>query len=68
MLLDGEEFWRGAAHDAEDAEDNCFDSWEDCPGSLERYTLQKWGTVNLTRSIKDRAWVTVYKDKCLAPF
>lgn len=68
MLQDGEEIWRGDALDWKDAEERCFDSWDETPGNLERYTLQRWGTVQISSSLKDKAWVTVYSNQCLAPY
>jgi hypothetical protein len=64
MLCDGEEEWRGAAFDAEHAEERCF--YYEPPAASSRYTLQKWGRVKLTRQISTAGWVTVYKNQSLA--
>lgn len=66
MLQYGEEIWRGKAIDWKDAEERCFDSWDETPGSLERYTLQRWGVISYGPSMKGKGWVMVYKDQCLA--
>ena len=67
ILQDGHEIWRGKAYDTQDAEERCFDAWDETPGSLERFTLQRWGAVKLTSSIKGKAWITIYANQCLAP-
>jgi hypothetical protein len=64
MLCDGETEWQGNALDTSEAEEKCF--WDEPPGSLNRYTLQRWGTVKLTSSIKDKGWVTIYANQALA--
>jgi len=66
MLQDGGEVWRGKAYDTEHAEERCFAVWDECPGSLERYTLQYWGKVKISRTMTDDGWVTVYENQCLA--
>lgn len=63
MLQDGEEMWQGRAYDIEHAEDRCF--YHDSPGSLERYTLQRWGKVKVSREISVDGWVTVYENQSL---
>ena len=67
MLQDNEEIWRGSAYDAEHAEQWFFDAWDESPGSLERYTLQRWDTVKYSSAFKGKGWVTVYSNACLAP-
>jgi hypothetical protein len=67
FLQHGEEVWRGSAYDAEHAEERFFDAWDEVPGSLERYTLQRWGTVKYTSTLKGKGWVTVYENANLAP-
>jgi len=64
MLEDGEESWRGKARDAEHAEEKCF--YDESPGSLVRYTLQKWGKVKISSTMTDDGWVTVYENQALA--
>jgi hypothetical protein len=67
-LLDsatGETVWQGRAYDACHAEEKAF--WDESPGSMERFTLQKWGRVKLSREITGKGWVTLYRDACLAP-
>lgn len=61
---DGNETWRGKAHDTEHAEERCFH--DEPPGSLERFTLQVWGKVKLSREISGEGWKTIYKNECLA--
>ena len=61
---DGNEQWRGRACDAGHAEEKCF--WDESPGSLERFTLQKWGKVKLSSSITTAGWVTVYANQSLS--
>lgn len=55
FLKDGFEDWRGSAYDVEQAEDKAF--FHECPGELERYTLQVW---------TGKKWRTIYRDACLA--
>ena len=64
MLEDGEESWRGKAHDVEHAEEKCF--YDEPPGSLVRYTLQKWGKVKISSTMTDNGWVTIYENQALA--
>lgn len=66
MLENNEPTWHGKARDTEHAEEKCF--WDESPASLVRYTLQYWGKVKLSSSIKGDGWVTVYKDECLRNF
>lgn len=66
MLQNGEEIWRGSAYDAEHAEERFFDSFDESPGSLERYTLECWGTVKYGSTMTGKGWVTVYSNACLA--
>lgn len=66
MLQDGEEVWRGKAYDAEHAEERFFDAWDESPGSLERYTLQRWGLVRVASWSRIPGWVTVYENQALA--
>ncbi len=61
----GETVWSGRACDADHAEEKCF--WDESPGTLERFTLQKWGRVKLSRQITGAGWITVYRNQCLAP-
>ena len=61
----GETVWQGRAYDARHAEEKAF--WDESPGSMERFTLQKWGRVKLSRQISGEGWVTIYRDACLAP-
>jgi hypothetical protein len=63
ILEDENEFWRGKAYNSEHAEERCFSDEE--PGSLVRYTLQKWGRVKISSTMHDDGWVTVYKNACL---
>lgn len=63
---EGNEIWRGKAHDVSHAEERCFS--DESPGSLERFTLQRWGRVKLTKQIKTDGWVTVYRNECLAHY
>jgi hypothetical protein len=65
FLQDGETVWQGHAYDPEHAEERAF--WDETPGSLERFTLQRWGTVKLGPTMRGKGWVTVYRDACLAP-
>ncbi len=65
FLQNGEEIWQGRANDADHAEERAF--WDETPGSLERFTLQRWGRVKLTKQISGMGWITVYSDACLAP-
>jgi hypothetical protein len=65
FLQFNEEVWRGAAYDTAHAEERFLDSWDESPGSLERYTLQRWGTVKYGHDLKGRGWVTVYENACL---
>ena len=60
----GNTTWQGYAYGVEHAEERCF--FDEMPGSLERYTLQRWGTVSYSKSVKGKGWVTIYKDECLA--
>jgi hypothetical protein len=62
----GEVTWQGQAYDVDHAEERCF--FDESPGSLERFTLQRWGRVKLSRSITSDGWVTIYKNQCLAIF
>lgn len=64
MLEDGEESWRGKAHDVEHAEEKCF--YDEPPGSLVRYTLQRWGTVKFSKQLSGPGWVTVYENQALS--
>ena len=64
MLCDGVPEWQGRAYSTEDAEEKCF--FDEPPGSLNRYTLQRWGTVKLGPTMRGKGWVTVYADQCLA--
>ncbi len=68
MLQDGEEVWRGKAYDAEHAEARFFDAWDESPGSLERFTLQRWGLVRVASWSWSRipGWVNVYENQVLA--
>lgn len=61
----GETIWQGRAHDVSDAEERCF--YFDQPGSLERFTLQRWGTVHYSRELRGKGWVTVYENRHLCP-
>lgn len=63
MLENGEQFWSGKAWDAEHAEERCF--YDEEPGSLVKYTLQKWGRIKLTREISGDGWITVYENERL---
>jgi len=64
MLCDGIEEWQGRAGDVEHAESRCF--YDEPPSSYARYTLQKWGKVRISSSMKEDGWVTVYSNECLA--
>lgn len=66
MMQDGGEIWRGTAYDASNAEEKCFSSFDETPGSLERYTLQRWGVVHYSKTLKGKDWVKVYANQCLA--
>jgi len=61
----GETVWNGKAYDEEQAEERCF--FDESPGALERFTLQRWQDVKVTKSIKTKGWVTIYENQCLAP-
>ena len=61
---EGNETWRGQARDVEHAEEKCF--WDEPPGSLERFTLQIWGKVKITKQMSQGGWVTLYKNESLA--
>ena len=60
----GNETWRGKAFDVSHAEEKCF--FDESPGSMERFTLQLWGPVKLTRQITSNGWRTIYENECLA--
>ena len=64
MLAAGEQEWSGNARDTEHAEEKCF--WDELPGSLVRYTLQKWGRVKFGKSISGPGWVTIYGNQPLS--
>jgi hypothetical protein len=55
MLMDGNQFWIGTAWDEEEAEERCFHDEE--PGSLVRYTLERWA---------GKKWVEVYRNKAIS--
>jgi hypothetical protein len=59
----GEETWRGKAYDVSHAEEKCF--FDESPGTFEKFTLQYWGNVKLTRQIKSKGWKTIYKNETL---
>lgn len=61
---DGNVTWQGNARDVEHAEEKCF--WDESPGSLERFTLERWGKVKISRTMSQGGWVTVYKNESLA--
>lgn len=63
MLENGEQFWSGKAWDAEHAEERCF--YDEEPGSLVKYTLQKWGTKKISHSMTMQDWITVYENERL---
>lgn len=63
MLENGEIFWSGYAYDTEQAEEKCF--YDESPGSLVKYTLQKWGTKKISQSMTMNDWVTVYENENL---
>lgn len=63
LLEDGEEIWRGKACDVEHAEEKAF--WDETPGSFQRYTLQRWGSVKISSTMKAAGWVTVYAEQRL---
>ena len=60
----GNETWQGHAWDVEHAEERCF--YDESPGSLERFTLQRWGVVKLGPTMRGKGWVTIYRNECLA--
>ena len=60
MLADGEQEWIGRAINTEHAEELCF--WDEAPAKGTKYTLQKWGKVAISSTMKTDGWVTVYKD------
>jgi len=66
MQQHGETVWQGHARNDYHAEERFFDAGDETPGSLERYTLQRWGTVKLGPTMRGKGWVTVYADQCLA--
>jgi hypothetical protein len=66
ILQNGECIWQGRAYDPEHAEEKCFD--DETPGGFERFTLQVWGTVRLSKSMRGKDWKTVYTDQCLAAY
>jgi hypothetical protein len=65
MLEDGEEFWRGPAYGVDHAEERAF--FDESPGSIPRYTLERWGRVKYSKQLTGKGWVTVYKNEFLAP-
>lgn len=60
MLEDGETIWQGRAHEAAEAEERAF--YDEPPGSLCAYTLQRWGKVKISSSMTDDGWVTIYEN------
>ncbi len=64
MLADGEQEWSGRASDSAHAEEKCF--YDESPGSLVRYTLQRWGKVKISSTMSHPGWVDVYKNQSLA--
>ena len=61
----GETTWSGYAYSPEHAEEKCF--YDETPGSLERFTLQVWGKVKISRTMSQDGWKTVYENQCLSP-
>lgn len=56
ILEDGEQLWKGLAHDPDHALEKCFNDEE--PGSLCRYTLQEYRMIKLSKSNKGMGWHT----------
>ena len=63
MLADGEQEWSGRAFNTEHAEERCFFNEE--PGSLVKYTLQKWGRKKISSTMTMENWITVYENQSL---
>jgi hypothetical protein len=58
LLEDGEETWKGKAYSPEQAEERAF--FDESPSSQIKYTLQRWGRVQVSRENHVLGWVTLY--------
>lgn len=63
---EGNVTWQGKAYDVGHAEEKCF--YDETHGSLERFTLQVWGKVKISREMKRDGWVTIYKNETLSAY
>jgi hypothetical protein len=66
ITQDGSTVWQGRAYDVEHAIEKAF--FDETPGTLERFDMDRWGRVKLSRSIKSQGWVNVFRNECLAPY
>lgn len=63
MLADGEQEWMGYATCPDEAEDKCF--FDEEPAPLVRYTLQVMGDVKISKTMKQKGWVDIYKNESI---
>jgi hypothetical protein len=61
VLEDGHEIWRGAAYDTDHAWERCF--WDEEPGSIPVYRLEKAGKVKISSTMTQPGWVKVWEGR-----